>query len=85
MRRIGPDVRDSVKVKYSSATGTLLLEKLTERKTKKLPLFYLSKGLHFNKLRTRLNPNQAAELPGTNEPYKPLHTSGYTSKGEAGA
>lgn len=31
LRRISPDVRDCVKVKYSSATGMLLLEKLTER------------------------------------------------------
>lgn len=29
--RISPDVRDCVKVKYPSATGMLLLEKLTER------------------------------------------------------
>lgn len=69
LRRTGPDVRGCVKVKYFSATGTLLLEKLTERKPKKLPLFCLSKGLHFNKLRTRLNPNLTAELHGTNEPY----------------
>lgn len=68
LRRRGPDVRDPVKVKYSSATGTLLLEKLTESKTKKLPLFCLRKGLHFSKLRTRLNPNLTAELHGTNEP-----------------
>lgn len=57
-----------VKAKCSSATGMLLLEKLSERKTKKLPLFCLSKGLHFNKLRARLNPNLTAELHGTNEP-----------------
>lgn len=31
LRRKGPDVRDCVKVKYPSATGTLLLEKLTKK------------------------------------------------------